>query len=229
MSAAKNPVTPKQVEDFSNAYKSAWDMMNDAFSKFDVVSGYDIQKWYNQSSYESSDSTLGSSCMQYDECEEYFGIYIDNSDVCKLVILYSDRSGSIKEGKYKSKLIKGRALLWKTNQGDMFMDRIYTNNDSDVELFKQFAEKNGWWCKKTQNSSTNFTAQKGSAFKDPTYTVDLKWAEHEYYPYVDTLCYLSMDLTDSQMQRQGPSGIISNDSDLIDYQYELRDTEGGRD
>jgi len=231
MSAAKNPVTPKQVEDFSNAYKSAWDMMNDAFSKFDVVSGYDIQKWYNQSSYESSDSTLGSSCMQYDECEEYFGIYIDNSDVCKLVILYSDRSGSIKEGKYKSKLIKGRALLWKTNQGDMFMDRIYTNNDSDVELFKQFAEKNGWWCKKTQNSSTNFTAQKGSSFKEPTYTVDLKWAEHESYPYVDTLCYLSMVENDPKIvwASRDHSGILSNDSDLISAQYSLRDTEGGRD
>jgi len=225
MSAAKNPVTPKQVEDFSNAYKSAWDMMNDAFSKFDVVSGYVIVKWYNQSSYESSDSTLGSSCMQYDECEDYFGIYTDNSDVCKLVILYSDKGSSITNGKFTSSYIKGRALLWKTNQGDMFMDRIYTNNDSDVELFKQFAEKNGWWCKKTQNSSTDFTAQRGSSFKEPTYSVDLKWAEHESYPYVDTLSYLSMNELDSR----DSSGILSNDPDLISAQYSLRDTEGARD
>ena len=225
MSAAKNPVTPKQVEDFSNAYKSAWDMMNDAFSKFDVVSGHAIAKWYHQSSYESDSPTLGSSCMQYDECEDFFGIYTDNSDVCKLVILYSDKGSSIQDGKFRSTYIKGRALLWKTNQGDMFMDRIYTNFDSDVELFKQFAEKNGWWCKKVQNSSDNFTAQKGSAFKDPTYSVDLKWAEHGSYPYVDTLCYLSMNELDSR----DSSGILSNDSDLISAQYSLRDTEGDRD
>jgi hypothetical protein len=225
MTAAKQPITPKEVEDFTNAYKSAWDMMNDAFSKFDVVSGYAIAKWYDESSYESDDSTLGSSCMRYDTCSEYFGIYADNSDVCKLVILYSDKGASMKDGKFTSNYIKGRALLWKTNQGDMFMDRIYTNNDSDVELFKQFAEKNGWWCKKTQNSSNMFTAQKGSSFKDPTYSVDLKWADHEYYPYVDTLSYLKLNL----MNNRDSSGILSNDPDLISPQYELRDTEGDRD
>jgi hypothetical protein len=225
MTASKQPITPKQVEEFTNAYKSAWDMMNDAFMKFDVVSGYAIARWYDESSYESDDSTLGSSCMRYDTCSEYFGIYADNSDVCKLVILYSDKGSSIINGKFTSNYIKGRALLWKTNQGDMFMDRVYTNNDSDVELFKQFAEKNGWWCKKTQNSSNHFTAQKGSSFKDPTYSVDLKWAEHESYPYVDTLSYLSMNELDSKDQ----SGVVSNDSDLISSQYELRDTEGARD
>ncbi len=224
MSAAKQPVTPKQVEDFSNAYKSAWDMMNDAFLKFDVVSGYDIANWYYEGTYDTDNSTLGGSCMRYEECENYFGIYTENSDVVKLVILYADRGGRIKDGKYKSDVIKGRALLWKTNQGDMFMDRIYTNNDSDVELFKQFAEKNGWWCKKVQNSSNMFTAQKGNAFKDPSYSVDLKWADHEYYPYVDTLSYLQLNEIDTR----DSSGVLSNDGQIINPQYELRDTEGSR-
>ena len=107
----------------------------------------------------------------------------------------------------------------------MFMDRIYTNNDSDVELFKQFAEKNGWWCKKVQNSSSNFTAQKGTAFKDPTYTVDLNWADHEYYPYVDTLYFLRLNGIDSR----DASGVLSNNPETIGDSYELRDTEGDRD
>jgi hypothetical protein len=225
MTAAKQPVTPKEVEDFTNAYKSAWDMMNDAFSKFDIVSGHAIARWYDESSYESDDSTLGSSCMRYDTCSEYFGIYTDNSDVVKLVILYSEKGSTLKDGKFVSNYIKGRALLWKTNQGDMFMDRIYTNNDSDVELFKQFAEKNGWWCKKTQNSSNHFTAQKGGSFKDPSYSVDLNWADHEYYPYVDTLSYLKLN----ELDVRDNSGTITNDTDLISPQYELRDTEGSRD
>ena len=72
----------------------------------------------------------------------------------------------------------------------------------------------------------DFTAYKGGQLKNsPTYTVDLKWADYEYYPYVDTLCYLSMNELDSRDQ----SGIISNDSDLISAQYSLRDTEGARD
>ncbi len=224
MTAAGQKVTPSEVEQFTNMYKSAWDMYNDAFSKFDIVSGYDIQKWYSESRYESDESTLGGSCMRYDYCEEFFGIYTENSDVVKLVILYSDQNGTIKDGKYKSSMIKGRALLWKTNQGDMFMDRIYTNNDSDVELFKQYAEQNGWWCKKQQNSSNRFTAQKGNAVKEPIYTVDLNWADHEYYPYVDTLSYLKLN----QINSRDTSGVISNDTDVINASYDLRDTEGDR-
>jgi len=225
MSAAGEKVTPQEVEQFTNAYKSAWDMQNDAFLKFDIVSGYAIQHWYNENNYESDESTLGGSCMRYEYCDEFFGIYTENSDVVKLVILYSDSGGFTQDGKYKSKLIKGRALLWKTNQGDMFMDRIYTNNDSDVELFKQFAEKNGWWCKKVQNSNNRFTAQRGSALKDPTYTVDLQWADHEYYPYVDTLSYMKLN----QLSLGDNSGVLSNDNDVINANYDLRDTEGDRD
>jgi len=225
MTSTGQTVTPQEVEQFTNLYKSAWDMYNDAFAKFDVVSGYAIARWYDESSYESDESTLGGSCMRYEYCSEFFGIYADNSDVCKLVILYSDRDGTIKDGKYTSNYIKGRALLWKTNQGDMFMDRIYTNNDSDVDLFKQFAEKNSWWCKKNQNSGNVFTAQKGTQLKTPTYTVDLQWADHEYYPYVDTLSYLKLNQLDSR----DSSGVISNDQDTIDARYDLRDTEGDRD
>lgn len=225
MSSVGMKVTPKEVEDFSNAYKAAWDLMNDAFAKFDIVSGYDIQKWYQEDNYESDESTLGGSCMRYDYCEEYFGIYTENSDVVKLVILYSDKGSSVSNGKFTSRYIKGRALLWKTNQGDMFLDRIYTNNDSDVELFKQFAEKQGWWCKKQQNSSSRFTAQRGLATKEPIYTVDLNWADHEYYPYVDTLSFLKLNQLDSR----DTSGVLSNDVDVINASYELRDTEGDRD
>jgi len=225
MSSAKIPVTPKQIEEFTNQWKSAWEVLNDAFMKFDVVSGYDIVKWYDENNYESDESTLGGSCMRYDYCQEFFGIYSENSDVVKLVILYSDINGKIKDGKYTAPTIKGRAILWKTNQGDMFLDRIYTNNDSDVELFKQFAEKNGWWCKKVQNSSVRFTAQKGTSLKDPIYTVDLNWADHEYYPYVDTLSYLKLN----QLNSRDSSGVLSNDSDITNAQFDLRDTEGDRD
>jgi hypothetical protein len=224
MSSVGKKVTPTEIETFSNAYKAAWEMLNDAFLKFDIVSGYKIADWYHEENYESDDSTLGGSCMRYDYCAEFFGVYTENSDVVKLVILYSDIDGKLQDGKYTSTKIKGRALLWKTNQGDMFMDRIYTNNDSDVELFKQFAEKNGWWCKKVQNSNNQFTAQRGSALKNPTYTVDLNWADHEYYPYVDTLSFLRLN----QMDSRDASGVIANE-DVINAQYELRDTEGGRD
>jgi hypothetical protein len=219
-------VTSQDIENFSNAYKSAFDIYNDAFTRFDIVSGYDISKWYLKDRYDTNDnSTLGQSCMKYDYCQDYFGIYTDNSDVVKLVILYSELNSKVVDGKFKSDFIKGRALLWKTNQGDMFMDRIYTTNDSDVELFKRFSEKNDWWCKKMQNSSNWFQVERKGVTKEPTYTVDLKWAIQEYYPYVDTLSYLRLTGTTERDQ----SGIISNSADVFKPHFELRDTEGGRD
>ena len=121
-------------------------------------------------------------------------------------------------GKFKGKTIRGRALLWKTDQGDMFMDRIYYNNDSDVELFKQYSERNGWWCKNRQDSEDNFTAMKGGEAKRPTYTVSLDKADFDEYPYVDTIAYLNKK--DKK---------ISNKRSAIKGKHEMRDTGGGLD
>jgi hypothetical protein len=213
LSAANVSATSQEVEQFVNLYKSSWDIMNDAFLKFDVVKGDDIAYWYSNEHYEDrGKSTLGNSCMAEVD-SDYFDLYVFNPDVCSLVILYSD-NGRLENGKFKSNYIKGRALLWKTTSGDMFMDRIYYNYESDVDLFKQFAEKNDWWCKRSQDSDTVFTASLGQKNKQPSYTVKIRKAYHDHYPYVDTLCYINRD-----------SGFISNDR--YDMDEEMRSTGGG--
>ncbi len=189
LNTAKVEYTDKEIEDFVNLYKSTYDIMNDAFLKFDVVKGDDISYWYNHENYESMDSTLGSSCMAEVD-SSFFDIYVKNPDVCSLVILYSD-NGSLRDNKWKSNKIKGRALLWKTDQGDMFMDRIYYNNDSDVTLFQQYSDRNNWYHKKNQNSEYEFTAIRGNESKKPKYTISLSESEFKSYPYVDTLTYLN--------------------------------------
>lgn len=212
ISAANINSTDKEIEEFVNQYKSSWDIMNDAFLKFDIVKGDDIAYWYNIERYEDRGrSTLGNSCMAEVD-SDYFDIYTQNPDVCSLVILYSDR-GQIVDGKWKSDKIKGRSLLWKTTDGDMLMDRIYYNYDSDIELFKQFAERNGFWCKEDQDSSTDFDAVLGSQRKSVNYSVKLTHAEFDRYPYVDTLCFIDID-----------SGLISNDSSGMEF--EMRSTNG---
>lgn len=205
--------TDSEIEKFVNEYKSVVNIMNDAFSKFDIVSNDDVIHFYNISNYASEDGTLGSSCMA-DVPDSYLYIYANNPDVCKLVILYDDK-GSLKDGKYKSTKIMGRALLWKTTDGTMFMDRIYTVNQNDEELFKKFAARNGWWCKKTQNSSDTFTAEKGSESKDkPEYVVQLTdWDDN--FPYIDTLCYLN-----------SKTGKLSNRKSLISANKVCNDTGG---
>lgn len=193
LSTSNISVTEKEVEEFINSYKSSWDIVNNAFLKFDIVNGDDISYWYSSERYEDPGrSTLGNSCMANVD-SDFFDIYVENPDVCQLVILYSNNNGKIVDGKWKSNKIKGRAILWKTDQGDMFMDRIYYNYESDAELFKQFAERNGWWCKKSQDSGSDFTAQLGSISKKPIYTVSLSKSKFDHYPYVDTICYINFD------------------------------------
>lgn len=215
LNAAKISVTDREKEEFVNHYKSAFDILNDAFLKFDVVEGDDIAHWYNIENYESEASTLGNSCMASVK-DSFFKIYTKNPKVCKLVILYGEEGKVNDKGQFKGKKIRGRALLWKTDQGDYFMDRIYYNKDSDVELFKQYAEKNDWWCKQWQNSDCDFTAVKGSSTKSPEYSVTLDESDFKNYPYVDTLTYLNKKKCK-----------ISNNIDLIEAKWEMDDTEGG--
>jgi hypothetical protein len=207
-----------EIEKFVNQYKSTIDIINDAFNKFDVVKDIDILHWYNYENYTygSDKGTLGNSCMA-DVPDSWLYIYRSNPDVCNLVILY-DESGKITDGKYKSTKIIGRALLWTTRDGYKFMDRIYTAKDSDIDLFKKFADRNGWWTKKSQNSGSSFTIEKGSESKsNSTIIVDLqKWDDE--FPYLDSLTYFN-----------NGTGELSNDGDSIKANYMLQSTGGGYD
>lgn len=205
----------KDIEEFTNQYKATFDFMTDALKQFDIVNGNLIAHWYHEDNYKSGGGTLNNSCMASVD-SDYFDIYCYNPKQCSLVILYSD-NGEIKDGKYTSNQIKGRALLWTGNldgQSAKFMDRIYTTNDSDVELFKQFAEKNGWWYKLAQSMYPDTKLTNGKISKDATFEVNLDDGDWSYYPYMDTMCFLDMD-TDT----------LSNDKESS-YDRVFRDTSG---
>lgn len=207
LNTAKVKVADKDVEDFVNKYKSTIDSLNDIFSHFEIVKGGDIAHWYNYSNYEKGTDrgTLGSSCMA-DVNDNFFDIYCGNPDKVSLV-LYKSPDNSNK--------IKGRALVWLLDDGKMFMDRIYTHEDSDVELFRQFAKKNGWYSKyrNASGSESKAFAPDGSEVQ-LRLVVTLKPQRHSKYPYLDTLKYYSPN-----------TGIISNGS--TDGAYCLEDTDGG--
>ncbi len=220
LTASNIKFVDKEIENFVNSYKAAYDIIHDAFSKFKLVSGDEIAHWYHISQYETDESTLGSSCMA-EVPPSWLDIYSKNPSCCSLLILFSD-SGSIIDGRYESKKIKGRALVWKTDQGETFMDRIYYNNDSDVALFKNYAFSKGWWCRVTQSSGNRFNATNGSASKVAKYSVKLEKSRCENYPYVDSLNLINFD-----------GKLISNSISLMQELIkarpngELCDTDGG--
>lgn len=201
------------IETFVNKYKSSYDFYKNELKQFDIVSGDDIAYWYNYKRYVDGNGSLNNSCMG-NVYKNYFDIYTRNKNV-RMVILYDD-NGDINTEKYKSDKIKGRAILWTCKidgEDAIFMDRIYTVNDSDVELFKQLARANNWWYKSWQSMEPDeeITNEK----KRDYFRIDVKLENcyFDYYPYLDTMCYLKTD-----------ESILTN-ADETPYWY-LKNTDG---
>lgn len=195
----------KDYETFVNLFKSTIDKLNDKFSYFNVVSGSDIHYWYDKNNYYERKGTLGSSCMAGAD-EDWLEIYTANPNQVSLVIFKSQDDDT---------KIVGRALLWTLTDGKKFMDRIYTINDSDVSLYREFAKENGWYAKYYNSSSDTgrCIAPDGSTV-DLDLTVNLDQKNYRHYPYLDTLKYY----------KEG-TGILSNER--RGGAITLEDTGGG--
>jgi hypothetical protein len=196
--------TPVEIEEFVNLYKSTFDILQDKFSFFEIVDGGDISYWYNRDNYEEQSGVLGNSCMGGSD-SNFFRIYEENKN-CKLLILKSDK-GILKDGVIKSNYIIGRALVWNAkiiNDNEVrwitFMDRIYTNNDSDIEVFTAYARKMGWWYKTSQNYYPETSITNGEEIIEfDHYTkrleVDIENIYFDKYPFIDTLTYVKDEKT----------------------------------
>ncbi len=209
--------TPSQhLEEFVNKFKSIREP-----GEFQLVKGEEISHWYNEDQYENDDGTLGSSCMMYQDCQFFFGIYESNPKHINLLIMKS---------KSNPDEIIGRALIWNldTPSGRTFMDRVYTSWDYDVENFKKYAKDRGWLYKDRQNSTPGESivdTQNGTISKitmvckvyqdSPFDRMDSY--DEETYPYLDTMKYYAPDIK-----------TITNNEDVVsDHRhYELEGTEG---
>ena len=179
--------TAPELEDFVIKFNSeVKSRRENIFKNFEIVKGEDIREYYLSKNYESSNHTLGGSCMRYSRCQPYLDIYVKNPNQVSMVILRSDED---------SDKIKGRALLWNPKydqddyDGKLFMDRIYTNNSQDEELFKRFAIEKGWVYKKDQNYSKQDFMFSEVLTSIKTIEVKLESDNFDQYPYIDTLTY----------------------------------------
>jgi len=215
LNSAKLKFKDAEIESFVNLYKSEWDKMNDIFRYFELVKGDDIAEWYSSRKYLSQEGQLGNSCMR-NVSKNFFDIYTKNEDKCQLLILRDLNDED---------LIKGRAIVWKLDSPEItFMDRIYTNYDSDIELFKSYAKSKKWYCKVYNNSSSdnviyNLELSKNEVFDD-LQVILKKTSEYDYekFPYLDTLKYFNIY-----------SGKLTTDSTGSGNRgnvYTLEDTQG---
>ena len=170
----------KEIQDFVGDYKIA--LKGDkTFDNFTIVEGNDIHRYYHYGNYSrEGQGQLQRSCMRQDEKSSYFGIYEDNSDKMKMLILKNYETGKI----------YGRANLWYLDDpsGKIFMDRIYTTFDWQIKLFIDYAIKNNYIYKSKQIYGGNVIPVIIDGKKEKLImTVNLKPISYDYYPYVDTL------------------------------------------
>lgn len=220
--------TPKDIENFVNAFKAEYDIKkNDVYRNLRLVSGEDIRKYYYEGNYYSSGGRgydygpLWSSCMRYKNTQSFLDIYVANPDKVQLLVLFSDNDK-----------VMARALVWKLDQDSRgflgrlsdkihkvkkpdkyFMDRIYTTQDNQVNLFINYAKQNGWLYKIYQSSSRSDISEKTTL----KCTVD----NHDFrrYPYMDTFHYMT------------DFGLLTTSEDLAEnskYYYYMKSVDGNR-
>lgn len=157
--------TDSDVEKFVNKFISLMEYKQNALDHFRIITGGEIKHWYLLDNYSGKTGQLGQSCMRYNMCQEFFDIYIDNPDVCQLLIFTDEND----------KLL-GRALIWKLEDGSNYMDRIYTTRDSNIELFVKWGKENGYTNHYERSSNKNLI-------------VKVEPKDYTQYPFMDTFKY----------------------------------------
>lgn len=194
-------VSDSELEAFVNAYKAAESSSN---MEFRLVKGEEIAKYYNNQYYLSDKGSLGSSCMA-EKGKKTFKLYTQNETKVQLLILVDKETDNI----------CGRALVWKLKnspcESNFFMDRVYSNNDSDVIKFKKFANENRFLYKKYMNSHTSSNVEFVYGGKDVYGEITVKLnGDIDKAPFVDTLCFLNK-------QQNTLSNLPSKDCSWLHY------------
>lgn len=126
-------IKTQNLESVVNRFKTEQKILDGNFDMLRIVEGEDIKYWYDAKHYSPGGGQLNRSCMRNVNSNR-FNIYSKNPRVCKLVILVDERTN----------LLLGRALLWKTKKHGWYLDRVYTRNDSDMNLYRLFAQSKGY-------------------------------------------------------------------------------------
>jgi hypothetical protein len=171
-------IPEKEIEKFATLFKNIQSAPDFTFK---VVDGEDILKYYLYNSYVEQSSSLGASCMKHRACQDFLGIYVDNPDMVKMLVML-DRN---------EKLI-GRSLLWNTDT--KIMDRIYTIGDDDfTNHFKKWADDNGYMYKREQRWNNTLLFQSKDEVSKLELSLTLKNKDYRRYPYLDTFKFFNQE------------------------------------
>lgn len=178
-------VSDVELNKFVDLWKAAIDGKDIKEENFAFVKGEDIKYWYNLNQYLEQSGTLGNSCMRDPNKSSFLNIYSNNPEVCSLLILKKD-----------NKLI-ARALVWKlikpVDGFDYYLDRIYTINDSDVNVVTDIYID---WLRKNNSikdfKRENLLCYTTLDFRATKIDVKLNKWKFDYYPYMDSFIFFKI-------------------------------------
>lgn len=163
-------IKDSEIETFVNRWKSYFNKEN---IKYEIVQGEAIRFWYSEENYYKVEgSHLDQSCMSYRKCSSFFDIYVENPNVCQMLIL-----------KDQNNKLLSRALLWTDTEGHKILDRIYYANNKCLGLTHKWAEENIPGVIIYDKDFTKYSPINTKIKLD-------NWKFKEY-PYVDTFTYLN--------------------------------------
>ena len=101
--------------------------------KVDVLVGKDIPYWYDQVRYEKGGGSLNNSCMRAsgNKSVEFYGLYPDR--IAMAAIIKNDK-------------LQARAIIWRCDDGRIYMDRIYCVDGKAGVQLERYAKANKMLC-----------------------------------------------------------------------------------
>jgi hypothetical protein len=176
--------TGREMENFVTTFQSLLDIDSNE-DDLKIVSGQDITYWYQEKKYHNLNydkfgnglTTLSKSCMRNSNLGYTPKLYEMNPDKVNMFIVTS------KDGK-----LKGRALLWRLDNGKILMDRCYYMNEKIEKMMYMVGILNGWIVKMHYiNKYWDGTLKN----KINCEVSNLRYLEGMKLPYFDTFIYKS--------------------------------------
>lgn len=166
-----NKFSDVEIEYFSNEYQKQAICECEDGSVIKELQGDSIKWAYLEDNYANLNGDLGSSCMRYSHCQEYFDIYIKNTNFVSLLV-------RIVNGK-----VTARSILWYPkgkNNPEKYHDRIYFNTNYDKQCMEVYMKANNY---KDCFANRNWPY-------DLTILLDYGANDIKLFPYMDSFKYL---------------------------------------
>ncbi len=174
---------PEEIEDFTIRYKTFF--IGKSITPIELK-GEELRKSYLIENTLGEIGDFSENCMRHEYCQPFLDIYAKNPDKVSVAVVKSEGG-----------LIAARALLWKTDFGDVVMDRIYSADKMFTTILQNWASEKGYYYRAKNDSQPHnaklFVYNGSNVFEK--FTVTLKKHKFPSYPFLDTFCYMDDDGT----------------------------------